>query len=117
MTKCPKCGYDNQENYIFCMQCGHKMRSTSENEATVLTSTDSKIERIYPESDVPKTRAVESLNQLDVIEGESTGAKTKIFKPNETRINPQIVEIKDDLSQGSIHEITRITTHLGRKEG
>jgi pSer/pThr/pTyr-binding forkhead associated (FHA) protein len=117
MTKCPKCGYDNQENYIFCMQCGHKMRSTSENEATVLTSTESRSDKVYPESDVPKTRAVESLNQLDDIPGDSSGAKTKIFKPNETRINPQIVEMKDDLSQGNIHDITRITTYLGRKEG
>jgi pSer/pThr/pTyr-binding forkhead associated (FHA) protein len=117
MIKCPKCGYDNQENYIFCMQCGHKMKSTSENEATVLTSAESRNGMDYSEGDIPKTRVIESLNQLDDIGGDSSGAKTKIFKPDETRINPQLVEIKDDLSQGIVHEITRITTYLGRKEG
>jgi len=117
MIKCPKCGYDNQENYIFCMQCGHKMKSTSENEATVLTSAESRNGMDYSEGDIPKTRVIESLNQLDDIGGDSLGAKTKIFKPDETRINPQLMEIKDDLSQGIVHEITRITTYLGREEG
>jgi len=99
------------------MQCGHKMKSTSENEATVLTSAESRNGMDYSEGDIPKTRVIESLNQLDDIGGDSSGAKTKIFKPDETRINPQLVEIKDDLSQGIVHEITRITTYLGRKEG
>jgi len=99
------------------MQCGHKMKSTSENEATVLTSAESRNGMDYSEGDIPKTRVIESLNQLDDIGGDSLGAKTKIFKPDETRINPQLMEIKDDLSQGIVHEITRITTYLGREEG
>lgn len=116
MIKCPKCGYDNQENYIFCMQCGHKIKSTSENDATVLTTADVRENSGSYEEEIPKTRAVASLEQMAVAD-DDMGGKTKIFKPEDSRINPQLVEIKDDLSDGVIHEITKISTHVGRKEG
>lgn len=117
MAKCNKCGYDNQNDYIFCMQCGTKIRETSENAATVISSEDLR-EPSLSEEEIPRTRVMQSLDNLDSLkEDELPGEKTKIFAPTESRINPQLVEIKDDLSTGQVLDITRVKTILGRKDG
>jgi pSer/pThr/pTyr-binding forkhead associated (FHA) protein len=117
MAKCIKCGFVNNDDYIFCMQCGQRMKTETDDIATIITSEDAKNSAPFDDN-IPKTRVVTTLDSMS-LEGndESPGEKTKLFKPAESRINPQLVEIKDDLSSGKIHEITKLKTYLGRSDG
>lgn len=117
MAKCIKCGYDNNDDYIFCMQCGHRMKTDSNEEATILTSDDSKGSDSFKDN-IPKTRVVARFDSTSLEDqGDLPGEKTRVFKPAENRINPQLVEIKDDLSSGRVYDITKTKTSLGRTEG
>jgi hypothetical protein len=96
------------------MQCGAKL----DDDATVIAG-DAAADSVDSESDdIPKTRIAKNLDEfLELSEGEDP-AKTRIYQSAaEARINPKLIQINDDSSEGTSYDITKKRTILGRSSG